>query len=471
MPDRAGRQRDLQVDIFPGLMADGARAEPRHDADQGHAIGFLRDGPAGAARRCRGGGCRHCDRSRSCRRPRRKSTTGFRSWRTGAGAISNIISNRIRTASDQPQQQQQRQAPVDSARAPATASAPIRRRTDAQSWCSATRWPSGSPMGWRMRLPRRRRSALCASTRPDFGADPRRAQVYDWPAAARDMLTAEKPDYIVMMIGSPTGAASARRSAHRARPPARSRRQGLAPSPDQAAAPPDAGAKPADAEAPPPDPARDTAQDDEQPISSHPKARSPERWCTNSAPRSGANSTPAHRRDDRRAQGAERAGVLGRAAVDPRLARDIRDGLPQRSLPRTRREGRHDLHRHLGRVRRRRRELTTTTGRTSKARRGVFVQATACTSRRAGARKLAHYVEREISRVMLARAAPVATPLPEPEPEAKAPPAAVAPGLPPRPIASPVMSLTAPKSSGDTLLGVRRRRAMRRRIQSRPACW
>jgi hypothetical protein len=72
---------------------------------------------------------------------------------------------------------------------------------------------------------------------------------------------------------------------------------------------------------------------------------------------------------------------------------------------------------------------------------------------RAGARKLAHYVEREISRVMLARATPVATPLPEPEPEAKAPPAAAAPGLPPRPIASPVMSLTAPKSTGETLLG------------------
>src|SRR5204862_4411137 len=73
---------------------------------------------------------------------------------------------------------------------------------------------------------------------------------------------------------------------------------------------------------------------------------------------------------------------------------------------------------------------------------------------RAGARKLAHYVEREIRRVMLARAAPVATPLPqEPEPDAKAPPTAAAPGLPPRPIASPVMSLTAPKGAGDALLG------------------
>src|SRR5215204_5399059 len=72
---------------------------------------------------------------------------------------------------------------------------------------------------------------------------------------------------------------------------------------------------------------------------------------------------------------------------------------------------------------------------------------------RSGARKLAHYVEREIRRVMLARAAPVATPLPEPEPDAKVPPTAAAPGLPPRPIASPVMSLTAPKGAGDALLG------------------
>src|SRR5256714_4444831 len=73
---------------------------------------------------------------------------------------------------------------------------------------------------------------------------------------------------------------------------------------------------------------------------------------------------------------------------------------------------------------------------------------------RAGARKLAHYVEREIRRVMLARASPVAAPIQqEPEPDAKAPPAAAAPGLPPRPIASPVMSLTAPKGAGDALLG------------------
>src|SRR6185295_5759048 len=54
----------------------------------------------------------------------------------------------------------------------------------------------------------------------------------------------------------------------------------------------------------------------------------------------------------------------------------------------------------------------------------------------------------------LARATPMATPLPQdPDPDVKTPPTAAAPGLPPRPIASPVMSLTAPRGTGDALLG------------------
>jgi hypothetical protein len=74
---------------------------------------------------------------------------------------------------------------------------------------------------------------------------------------------------------------------------------------------------------------------------------------------------------------------------------------------------------------------------------------------RAGARKLAHYVEREVRRVMQARLSPTAAPAPreEPEADAKAPPTPAAPGLPPRPIASPVMSLTTPRDTNDTLLG------------------
>jgi hypothetical protein len=65
-----------------------------------------------------------------------------------------------------------------------------------------------------------------------------------------------------------------------------------------------------------------------------------------------------------------------------------------------------------------------------------------------GARKLAHYVEREIRRVMQTRATPMtAIPKEEPEPEVKGPAA------PAKPIASPVMSLTAPPQGNQPLLG------------------
>ena len=73
---------------------------------------------------------------------------------------------------------------------------------------------------------------------------------------------------------------------------------------------------------------------------------------------------------------------------------------------------------------------------------------------RAGARKLAHYVEREIRRVMMARrrrSRRRCRRSRSPTPRRRRPPPR--PGLPPRPIASPVMSLTAPNGAGDALLG------------------
>ena len=70
-----------------------------------------------------------------------------------------------------------------------------------------------------------------------------------------------------------------------------------------------------------------------------------------------------------------------------------------------------------------------------------------------GARKLAHYVEREIRRVMLARGAPSAMPAPEePQPQVAAP--AGRPGAPARPTAGPVVPLTNVATTGaDALLG------------------
>jgi hypothetical protein len=73
-----------------------------------------------------------------------------------------------------------------------------------------------------------------------------------------------------------------------------------------------------------------------------------------------------------------------------------------------------------------------------------------------GARKLAHYVEREIQRSIVNRAVPVALPAPEPVQPA---PGAKPTGPAPRPLAGPVVPLTGTTVRGDELLGSARTRA------------
>ena len=68
---------------------------------------------------------------------------------------------------------------------------------------------------------------------------------------------------------------------------------------------------------------------------------------------------------------------------------------------------------------------------------------------RAGARKLAHYVEREITRLMAARSGPVALPSEPATPDANAVPGAP----PPRPLAGPIVPLVASIVGTDQLLG------------------
>jgi hypothetical protein len=68
---------------------------------------------------------------------------------------------------------------------------------------------------------------------------------------------------------------------------------------------------------------------------------------------------------------------------------------------------------------------------------------------KAGARKLAHYVEREITRVLAARSGPIALPTEPATPDINA-----VPGQPaPRPLAGPILPLTAPSLAPDQLLG------------------
>ena len=69
---------------------------------------------------------------------------------------------------------------------------------------------------------------------------------------------------------------------------------------------------------------------------------------------------------------------------------------------------------------------------------------------KAGARKLAHYVEREIRRVVMRGLGPIALPTTEPQPQTPV----ARPGSPAaRPLAGPVIPLTAIGNAGDTLLG------------------
>jgi uncharacterized protein len=68
---------------------------------------------------------------------------------------------------------------------------------------------------------------------------------------------------------------------------------------------------------------------------------------------------------------------------------------------------------------------------------------------RPGARKLAHYVEREVTRLLASRSGPIAVPIEPATPEVN-----VAPGQPaPRPLAGPVMPLVASSVGTDQLLG------------------
>ncbi|MDB5599229.1 MAG: hypothetical protein JWN71_1273 [Xanthobacteraceae bacterium] len=72
---------------------------------------------------------------------------------------------------------------------------------------------------------------------------------------------------------------------------------------------------------------------------------------------------------------------------------------------------------------------------------------------KAGAQKLAHYVDREIKRAIQNRLLPVALPAQD-EPSTPSAPTVARPGGPaPRPIAGPVVPLSAPPPSGEELLG------------------
>jgi uncharacterized protein len=292
-----------------------------------------------------------------------------------------------------------------------------------------------------------------------------RGESYDWPQSAREMLAAEKPDFVVMMLGvaDRRGIREAIRQA--ARPPAGQKQTG-----DQAKQAQPGQAKQA-APAQPAQPGQQVAATAAEQSSAKPAdAEAPQE--TQDQPATATESpiagTVVHEFRS------EQWGELYGKRIDEMIGVLKSKNVPVFwvGLPSVRGARATSDMVYLNDLYRGRAEKAGVTyidvwdgfvdeagnynnygpdfeGQTRRLRAGDGLHFT-----RAGARKLAHYVEREIRRVMLARATPLATPGPqEPEPDAKEPPAAAAPGLPPRPAASPVMSLTAPRGTGDTLLG------------------
>ena len=277
-----------------------------------------------------------------------------------------------------------------------------------------------------------------------------RYESYDWPQQAKEMLAAEKPDYVVMMIGL-TDRRGIREIKMAPRNPAQKGPAAQKGTPQPAQTPqPAAPAATAEKPAPMPDaeaPRQDTAQNDEPASVPDPafpggiihefrtekwgelyskridemiavlKARNvPVFWVGLPSIRGARPTTEMVYLNDLFRARAEKAGIT---------YVDIWDGFVD--------EG-GSFNQFGPDFEGQNRRLRTFDG-------VHFTQP--------GARKLAHYVEREIRRVMQTRATPMtAIPVePEPEPEVKNPRA------PAKPAASPVMSLTAPPAGNETLLG------------------
>jgi hypothetical protein len=274
-----------------------------------------------------------------------------------------------------------------------------------------------------------------------------RYESYDWPQQAKDMLAADKPDYVVMMIGvldrrGIREVKTVRNPAQKATAPA-AQKQATPAAPAQTSpgtpAPP-AAAPAADAEAP----QADTAQAEPTP----------------DAPSAGSVVHEFR---------SEKWGELYSKRIDEMIAALKSRGVPVFwvGLPSIRGARAQSDMVYLNDLYRARAEKAGIVyvdvwdgfvdeggnfnqfgpdfeGQTRRLRTFDGVHFT-----KPGARKLAHYVEREIRRVMQTRATPMtAIPKEEPEPEV-----VKGPQAPAKPIASPVMSLTAPPSGGETLLG------------------
>jgi hypothetical protein len=343
-----------------------------------------------------------------------------------------------------------RSAPVDFSRAPA----PARRAADAPAPTSQVLVLGDAMADW---LAYGLEDAL--SETPEFGVmrkhrttsglvryDPRNEN-QDWAQAAREIIAAEKPNFIVMMLGL-----NDRQSIRERAPAPAAPARGAAPRAGTAPATTPSADAPAQQQQGGEQPAGDNSEQQPSIAAPEPPARArvigthefrsekwaelyakriddtiavlkgrgvPVLWVGLPAVRGQRSTADAVYLNDLFRGRAEKAGIV---------FVDVWDGFVDES-------GRFVSH------------GPDLEGQTRRLRSGDGVYFT-----KSGARKLAHYVEREITR--LAARGPVAVALPTTEPQPQAPSAPKAGGPTPRPLSGPVMPLTAAaNTTEDGLLG------------------
>ena len=168
------------------------------------------------------------------------------------------------------------------------------------------------------------------------------------------------------------------------------------------------------------------------------------------------------RRDDRGAEVGQHSGAVGRPARDPRRSnRPPTRSISTNSIARASRSRRHSLCRCLGRLRGRAGAHSRPAGPDFEGQMRILRAGDGVHFTKFGARKLAHYVERELRRVL--SATPVALTTPEPAQPAARPAQPAKPAAPAaRPLAGPVFMLDHECRRGRRIARRRRRRAQPR---------
>lgn len=276
----------------------------------------------------------------------------------------------------------------------------------------------------------------------------------EWAQATRDLIAAEKPQYIVMMIGLSDRTSIRERLA----PP-----RGAAAQPNQRGAAPAAAAPPAAAPAPAPQPNDPQADPERDPASPEQQAAPAPEPAVRGRAAVGTTITHEFR--------SERWAELYSKKIDDVIAVMKARGVPVYwvGLPSIRGQRSMSEVAYLNELYRARAEKAGITyvdvwdgfvddsnrfvlqgpdfeGQTRRLRTPDGAYFT-----KAGARKLAHYVEREIRRA--ASRGPVAVALPTTEPQPQSPASRPGTGPTQRPLAGPVMPLTANVTANEGLIG------------------